>query len=301
MIRVVLRSMRLTLIWLLLIQGIGCGTMGSLYNRVMPRDEDELKKRVWVIPFLDQAGVGDKKMEQIAADLEGLLEKTGRFLVIKGMKTTPSSHIILTPESIFLINPELIKSVDEMGIDIMIVGALVPFETESKKEGIWPFRKAKKIVDISMLVNAVDVINGGFLFSHLETVESETSSSSEGEERKTTLKRTTLDEALSEILEKQAELITEKLRVHPWRSRVLSTDAGALIVDGGRDIGLENGSIFEVYGIEGSIQSSDGRDLPLLGEKVGEIEVVNVLDSSAEAAPLSGGPFEVGQVVQLKR
>lgn len=301
MIRVVLRSMRLTLILLLLIQGIGCGTIGSLYNKVMPRDEDDLKKRVWVIPFLDQAGVGDKEMEQIAADLEGLLEKTGRFLVIKGMKTTPSSHIILTPESVFMVNPALIKSADEMGIDIMIVGALIPFETNSRKEGIWPFRKTKQKVEISLLVNAVDVINGGFLFSHLETVESDTSSRGEGEEQKTTLKRTTLDEALSEILENQAEVITEELRANPWRSRVTSAEAGALIVDGGRDIGLENGSVFEVYGIEGSIKSLDGIDLPLLGGKVGEIEVVKVLDASVEATPLSGGPFEVGQVVQLKR
>ena len=301
MIRVVLTSMRPTLILLLLIQGIGCGTIGSLYNTVMPRDEDKIKKRVWVVPFLDQAGVGEKKMAQTAADLEGLLEKTGRFLVIKGMKTTPSSNIVLTPESVFMVNPALIKSADVMGIDIMIVGALSPFETNSRREGIWPFRKTKQKVDISMLVNAVDVIDGSSFLSHLESVESEASSSGEGEERKSTLKRTTLNEALSEIIENQAEVITEELRAHPWRSRVTSVDAEGLLVDGGRDIGLENGSVFEVYGIEDSIQSSDGRNLPLLGDKVGEIEVVKVLDASVEATPLSGGPFEAGQVVQVKR
>ena len=301
MIRVVLTSMRPTLILLLLIQGIGCGTIGSLYNTVMPRDEDKIKKRVWVVPFLDQAGVGEKKMAQTAADLEGLLEKTGRFLVIKGMKTTPSSHIVLTPESVFMVNPALIKSADVMGIDIMIVGALSPFETNSRREGIWPFRKTKQKVDISMLVNAVDVIDGSSFLSHLESVENEASSSGEGEERKSTLKRTTLNEALSEIIENQAEVITEELRAHPWRGMVTSADAGGLLVNGGRDIGLENGSVFEVYGIEGSIQSSDGRNLPLLGDKVGEIEVVKVLDASVEATPLSGGPFEAGQVVQVKR
>jgi hypothetical protein len=293
--------MRPTLILLLLIQGIGCGTIGSLYNTVMPRDEDKIKKRVWVVPFLDPAGVGEKKMAQTAADLEGLLEKTGRFLVIKGMKTTPSSNIVLTPESVFMVNPALIKSADVMGIDIMIVGALSPFETNSRLEGIWPFRKTKQKVDISMLVNAVDVIDGSSFLSHLESVESEASSSGEGEERKSTLKRTTLNEALSEIIENQAEVITEELRAHPWRSRVTSVDAEGLLVDGGRDIGLENGSVFEVYGIEGSIQSSDGRNLPLLGDKVGEIEVVKVLDASVEATPLSGGPFEAGQVIQVKR
>lgn len=301
MIRVVLRSIRLTLILLLLIQGIGCGTLGSLYNTVMPRDGDELKKRVWVIPFLDQAGVGDKKIEQIAADLEGLLEKTGRFHVKKGMEITPSSQIILTAESVFMVNPALIKSTEEMGIDVIVVGALIPFETKREKEGIWPFRKTKKKVDISVLVSVVDVIDGGSLLSHLESVQSEVSSSGEGEERKTTLKRTTLDEALSEILENQAEVITEELRAHRWWGRVTSNDEGGFLVNGGKDIGLENKSIFEVYGIDGSIQSLDGRNLPLLGEKVGEIEVVKVLDSSAEAVPLSGGPFEAGQVVQLKR
>lgn len=299
--RVVLTCMRPTLILLLLIQGIGCGTIGSLYNTVMPRDEDKIKKRVWVVPFLDQAGVGEKITAQTAADLEGLLEKTGRFLVIKGMKTTPSSHIVLTPESVFMVNPALIKSADVMGIDVLVVGALSSFETNSRAEGIWPFRKTKLKVDISVLVNAVDVINGSFLLSHLENVERDASSSDEGEERKSTLKRTTLNEALSEIIENQAKVITKELRAHPWRSRVTSVDAEGLLVDGGRDIGLENGSVFEVYGIGGSIQSSDGRNLPLLGDKVGEIEVVKVLDASVEATPLSGGPFEEGQVVQVKR
>ncbi len=301
MIRVVLKNMRLTLILFLLIQAIGCGTIGSLYNMVMPRDEDELKKRVWVVPFLDQANVGENIMAQVTADLEGLLEKTGRFLVKKGMKTTPSSQIILTPESVFMLHPALIKSAEEMGINVIVVGALSPFETNSKKEGIWPFRKTKQKADISLLVTAVDVITGSFLFSHLESVEKKASSSGEGEERKSTLKRTTLDEALSEILENQAEVILEELRIHPWRGRVTSADAGGLLVNGGRDIGLENGSVLEVYGIKGSIQSLDGRVLPLLGDKVGEIEVVKVLDSSVEATPFSGGPFEAGQVVQVKR
>ena len=168
-------------------------------------------------------------------------------------------------------------------------------------EGIWPFWKTKQKVDISLLVNAVDVINGGFLHSHLESVESEASSSGEGEERKSTLKRTTLEEVLSEIIENQAEVITEELRAHPWRSRVTSVDAEGLFVDGGSDIGLENGSVFEVYETKDSIQSLDGRNLPLLGDKVGEIKVVKVLASSVEATPLTGGPFEVGQVVQIKK
>jgi hypothetical protein len=301
MIRVVLTNIRPTLLLLLLIQGIGCGTIESLYHTVMPGGEDELKKRVWVIPFLDQAGVGEKKMAQITADLEGLLEKTGRFLVKKGIETTPSSETILTANSVFMVDPALIKSADEMGINVLIVGVLRPFETERRKEGIWPFRKTKGKVDISVLVNAVDVIHGSFFLSHLENIDREYSSSGEGEERKATLKGTTLDEALNVILERQAKKIAEELRAHPWRGRVTSVDAGGLLVNGGRDIGLENGSVLEVYGIEGSVRSFDGRILPLLGDKVGEIEVVKVLDSSVEATPLTGGPFKAGQVVQLKR
>jgi hypothetical protein len=199
-----------------------------------------------------------------------------------------------------MVNPALIKSADEMGVDVMIVGALSPFETNTRREGIWPFRKITKKVDISLLINALDVINGGFLLSHLENVESETSSHGEGEEQKSTLKRATLNEALSEIIENQADVITEILRAHPWRSRVTSVEADGLIVDGGRDIGLEKGSVLEVYEIDGSIRSLDGRNLPLLGNKVGEIKVVNVLSASVDASPLTGGPFEAGQVVQLK-
>jgi len=284
-----------------LIQGIGCGTTKSLYSKVIPGGKDELKKRIWVVPLLDQAGVGEEKIAQITDNLLNLLDESGYFLARKGIEPSPSSQVVLTSESAFILGPALMKSADEAGIDVLVVGTLGGFETKSEEDGIWPFRETKRKVEISILINAVDVIDGGFLLSHLETVEKEFSTSPpDGQERKATLKETTLDEALSEILESQAEMITKELRTHPWRGRVTSAGAEGLLINGGRDIGLKIGSVFEVYGIEGSIQSLDGRTLPLLGDKVGEIEVVKVMDSSAEAVSLTGGPFAAGHVIQLR-
>ena len=96
-------------------------------------------------------------------------------------------------------------------------------------------------------------------------------------------------------------MITEELSTHPWRGKLTPGGAEGLFINGGKDIGLKNGTVFEVYGIERSIQCIDGRTLPLLGEKVGEIEVVKVMDSSAEVIPLTGGPFGAGQVIKVKR
>jgi hypothetical protein len=298
MIRVVMTGLHFVLIFLFLTLGMGCGTTKSLYRSVMPDGETRLKKRIWVMPPLDQGGVGEKKIEEITAKLTEELEENSHFLVYKGTKISSSSQIILNHRSVFILDPALLKSADEMGINVLIVAALNPFESETRRRGIWPFRRTRQEVDISLLVNAVDVIDGSFFLTHLVTKKKKISSEPT---EKASIKKTELDEALAEILQDQAAVIGDKLRDHPWRGKITLADPEGLLINAGKDIGLETGQVFEVFARGASIRSMNGRDFPLLGPKVGEIETVTVMDSTAKAGPLTGGPFESGQVIREKK
>ncbi|OPX38379.1 MAG: hypothetical protein B1H13_11460 [Desulfobacteraceae bacterium 4484_190.3] len=72
---------------------------------------------------------------------------------------------------------------------------------------------------------------------------------------------------LPKILKKQVSAITDVLENMPWIGKVLSTEDKTVRVNGGRDVGMKEGFVFEVY--------SYGK-------------------------PLSGGPFTIGQVILLK-
>jgi hypothetical protein len=298
MIRVMLTGLHFSFIFLFLTLGMGCGTTKSLYRSVIPVGDEGLKKRIWVMPLLDQGGLGEKKIEEITAKLADQLEENSNFLVYKGTKISSSSQITLTHQSVFILDPALLKSADEMGINVLIVAALSPFESETRRRGIWPFRKTRQEVDISLLVNAVDVIDGSFFLTHLVTKGKEISAEPT---EKVSIKKTEIDEALAELLQDQAAVIGDKLRDHPWRGKITLADPEGLLINAGKDIGLETGQVFEVFAKGTSIQSMDGRDFPLLGPKVGEIETVTVMNSTAKAVPLIGGPFEPGQVIREKK
>ena len=298
MTRVVLKGLHFSLIFLFLTLGMGCGTTKSLYRSVMPDGEKGLKKRIWVMPPLHEGGVGEEKIEEITAKLTDQLKKNSHFLVYKGTKISSLSQITLTHQSVFILDPALLKSADELGINVLVVAALTPFESETRRRGIWPFRRTRQEVDISLLVNAVDVIDGSFFLTHLVTKKKGISANPT---EKASIKKTEIDEALAELLQDQAAVIRDKLRDHPWRGKITLADPEGLLINAGKDIGLETGQVFEVFAKGAPIHSMNGRDFPLLGPKVGEIETVTVMDSTAKAVPLIGGPFEAGQVIREKK
>lgn len=299
--RLIVTSVSSTIILCFLIQGIGCGTAKSLYRKGST-GRGELKKRVLVMPLLDQAGVGEEKAAQITATLVENLKKDAHLLVHKDTNSSPSSQSVRSSELGVVIDPALRKSADQMGINVLIVSVLNPIATNITRAGIWPFRKTVQDYETSMLVNAVDLIDGTLFLSHLETRKIRISTEdSEWEQGKTKIDEDQLEKELYEIVKDQASAIEKELREQPWRGKIISADGQAIGISAGKDIGLTNRSVFEVFGKGEPIRSLSDELFYPLGPKVGEIETVKVMDSQATAVPLAGGPFEAGQVISLKK
>jgi hypothetical protein len=180
---------------------------------------------------------------------------------------------------------------------------------------VWPFTGKDKQVEISMVVNALDITNGTLFLTNLERVRTEIPEEKEDEEslivqeQEARTERELIaavpdhvkEEALSEILGNQAEAIVEKLRDKKWAGRVLSANSDKVMINAGKDVGLSEGSVFEVFSRGESIRSVSGRSLYLLGNKVGEIRTVQVLDKYSSAVPVNGESFMAGQVIREKK
>lgn len=288
------------LVFMLLIQGIGCGTAKSVYRKVTP-EKVGLKKRVLVLPILDQAGVGETKAEQITNALVERLGKDEHLLLRTAKNPSPSARRSRSPRFAIVIDPALIKSADEMGINVLIAGVLNPFELTARKTGMWPVRWIRRRVEVSLLVNAYDIIDGTLFLTHLETRKIKISGDDlEFEDSVERLIEEELEEVLSDIVEDQASAIAEGLRDRPWRGKVMSADGETITINAGRDIGMTEGNVFEVFGKGDAIRSTSGRFFYLLGPKVGEIRAVKVMDSHAAAVPLTEGDFKAGQVIKIK-
>ncbi len=298
--RDVLLKLILVIVGLLLIQGMGCGTTKSVYKKVTFNNKG-LKKRVLVLPILDQAGVGDEKAEELTDKLVEFLKEKEHLLVYKGTMPTPSRQRLRSPEFAVVIDPALIEKADQMGMNVLVAGVLNPSEITAKTWGWWPIKWVKRKLEVSLLLNAYDIIDGTLFLTHLETRKIKVSKDDlEWEEGKTDIDKAELEEEFTEILEDQASKIRDELEGHPWRGKIMSVDGETVVISAGMDIGLSNGSMFQVFSKGEKIRSLDGKDFHLLGPKVGEIKTVNVMDSQASAVPVNGGPFSPGQIIAIK-
>ena len=299
--RVIFTALISALGLLFFILGVGCGTTKSVYRKVTFSDTT-LKKRVLVLPLLDQAGLGEAKTEALTARLLELLKEGETLSVHRGTVPQPSRQRMRSEKFAVVIDPARIQEADQMGMNVLVAGVLNPREVRARKWGIWPIKGVKREMEISLLLNAYDIIDGTLFISHLETRKIKLSIedlewAAEGE---VVIDEAKLEEELSDILEDQASTIRDELEDHPWRGKILSVDGETVMVNAGSDIGLSNGSMFQVYSKGERIRSLEGKYFYLLGPKVGEIKAVNVTDSQASAVAVNGGPFRSGQIITLE-
>jgi hypothetical protein len=196
-----------------------------------------------------------------------------------------------------------------MGMNVMLTAVFTPLETQRIKTGIWPFRKIKDETEIAMYVNAFDVINGTLLVTRLESVKIRTAADllddeeedTEPQKLKPEIEEKTLDKSLSEIVDRQAAEVSSALRERPWLGRIISSDASGTFINAGTDVGVVPGIVFEVLGTGETISSVSGQSLALLGSKVGEIKVTEVMKDRALASVQEGSSFRAGQIIRIKR
>jgi hypothetical protein len=308
-IRCRVQPVLLLLLCLGLVAASGCATTKKLYGKVAPGSSG-LKKRVLVLPFWDQAGLGDEKLEQLTTQFLSRLNKDGAFVIERAQRSSGVSDRVRSPEFGIVTDPAQARRADQMGMNVMLTAVFSPFETQRIKTGIWPFRKIKDETEIAMYVNAFDVINGTLLVTRLESVKIRTEAdlldedeeeAAESEKIKPEIDEKTLDKSLSEIVDRQAAEVNSALRERPWLGRIISSDASGTLINAGSDVGVLPGTVFDVLGTGETISSAGGRSLALLGSKVGEIKVTEVMKDRALTSVQEGSSFRAGQVIRFKK
>jgi len=301
----------LLLLCLALLAAGGCATTKKLYSKMSP-DSSGLKKRILVLPFWDQAGLGEERLEQLATQFLSLLNKDGVFVIERVKRSSAAADRVRAPEFGIVTDPEHARRADQMGMNVMLTAVFTPLETQRIKTGIWPFRKIKDETEIAMYVNAFDVINGTLLLTRLESVKIRTMAdiidddweeeeNAEPQKIKPEIDEKTLTKSLTEIVENQAAEVSSALRERPWLGRILSSDASGTFINAGSDVGVKPGSVFEVLGPGETIASASGRTLALPGSAVGEIKVTEVMKDRALTSVQEGASFKAGQIIRFKK
>jgi hypothetical protein len=307
----------MVLLCLLLLTG-SCGFSKSVYESVTETfydsydsvfsDTPVLKKRVLVLPFLDQASMGPEKVAEFTDIFLSHLNKNGDYLIQKASVAPTPQGKSRVPEFGIVADPEQAKRAAEMGMNVMITAVLSPLDVRTRKKGIWPFRKVVADVEIPMIVNAYDVVNGTLLLTHLESVKIETRMEEFDEffdeepgKLKYELDPKEVEKSWVRILERQATALNKTLKAQPWMGRVLSVDAEGAVINAGKDVGLKEGAVFEVLSRAETIQSASGKPVALMGPRIAELKVKEINEINALTTLLSDAKLQAGQIIRIKR
>lgn len=307
------------LAFVVLLSTVGCGKAKSIYMSISDEntrasvstgpDRSGLRKRVLLVPFLNQAAISEKRMEEITSLFVSLLEKDPNILLEKTTEPLPSTMKMRSPQFGIVTDAGLAKKAEELGVNVLMTVVVNPYDVRLKRSGIWPLRKTKQEVDVSVVVNGLDLFNGTLFLSHSENEKLDLAIDEDEEfEEEVSAKKPgmpQLDEkvfhrTLSRILERQAAVVQSAMRNLPWTGRILSSDGNKIVISAGKRVGVSPDRVFEVFGRGDQVRSASGKSIYLLGPKVGEVRTVEVSEDSAAVKPVTEAQYNVGQIIRAK-
>jgi hypothetical protein len=307
------KPLYILLIFLSLVCLIGCSTAKDIYQmssdaaqqvseKILPDQKPLLKKRVLIGPIIDMAGINNNLVGKMLGSWTQFLGEDKYIRVITSNQLLKSDIKGRTLQYGIIIDQEQIKKAEEMGINVFVSTVLHPFEINIRKSGIWPYRKYVKVIELSMTVNAFD-INSGTLILSINDSDNIKIDEEVGPDAKKEWKTdfNMVEEKLIPMIEDFSSLISDELIKYPWQGKITITGDKKIRINGGSDIGIVKGNVFEVFEKGEPIQSLSGREYFIVGQKVGEIKITNVTDKYSEGVPLNNGQFEEGQIVKIKR
>lgn len=280
-------------------------TVQAVYRNVVPWESaggDKLKKRVVIAPFLDQMGLGKDQLDQYRAEFIDLLKEDKALVIHDIPEFAPTRSKIRSPHFGIVTDPDLEKRAEALGMNVLMTVVLNPIDIAYRRVGFYPFRWQKKELQVSVVVNAADPINGTLFLTHLESRTMKVPKDLQEEKDLTRiLAHKDFSETLSRILDRQASAVKNDLSDHPWAGKVLSVDGDRVMISAGSDVGAAEGDIFEVFERGKPLRSASGTHIFLLGPKVGEVRVAKVMENYSAAVPLSTTKFQAGEIIRLKR
>jgi hypothetical protein len=305
-------GLSLLMVLFLFVLNMGCGTLKSAYRAsagaaksitelVIPGKGDGFRKRILVVSIINRAGIKEEEARRITSSFAELLRENKDFLVNLLYDVGTQDSDLSSSQYGIVIDPAIVTKAESMGVDMLITATLDPFDIKTKKSGIWPFRKMKKQIDISMSMNLIDITYGTIILTDTKTTRIKANyDAAEGEDNKWNVNYEILDKKLYSILDDFASEISDSLDSYSWTGKIVLRE-DRTIINGGKDIGVTGGSIFEVFDKGAPIRSAEGKDYFYLGPKVAEVRADEVMDSYTVVVPVNSERLLDGQLVRLKR
>ncbi|EFK06610.1 conserved hypothetical protein [delta proteobacterium NaphS2] len=285
----------------------GCSATKDLTKKVLPTsvakkfitNEADLKKRIMTFPFIDKADVGPELTKKLSNEFYDHLRSSPNLLLYNPPDGVFSIQAMESPQYGVVTSNKLVDIAEDMGMNALIIGVLNPVEIAVHKTGIWPFDDWKKFYTVSVAVNVIHTASKTLVYTDVALKEYHKSlEESDQLDQEAYIKEITL-EALPDLISDLGTTLDFVVSDTPWTGRILAVDGDSIMINAGKEVGLQDNAVFKVFSLGESITSGTGRTIHLLGETIGEIKVTSAMEKHSLAEPLTGGPFKTKQFIRL--
>jgi len=255
-----------------------------LANKDNDLEKKALKRKVAIARFSNETKYGqsffvdqnnDNIGKQAVDILSAKLVETEKFILLERTDLDKIS------KELDMENYEPLKNM----ADYLIIGSVTEFGRKDEGEvGIFS-RTKKQVAYAKVHIRLVEVRTGQILYS--EEGEGEASSEAGtifGVGGKAGYDATINDKALDAAITNLASNIIENLLDRPWRSYILGTADGKVIIAGGKSQNITLGNIFKVYKEGEKVKNPQTNMMVTLpGKEVGEIKATMTSGDSPES------------------
>ena len=263
------------------------------------------KKKVAVLEFVNKSRYGRGKIGPAATDiLITELVKSGLFIVIERDRLNKILEEQKLEHTAAFDPATAARTGRMLGVNAVIIGAITQFGV--KQEGVEGFGYKKKVqtAECTVDIRVVETETGRVLYADsghgIFTYETKEFM---GMGQKAGYNQVLADKALRAAISQFINNVIAQISYIEWSGRIASVSGDRIIINAGRQTGLNIGDVLVVRGLgEEVIDPETGLSLGRApGPVKGEIQVVEFFGEDASICkPIKGYGFAVGDMVKYK-
>jgi curli biogenesis system outer membrane secretion channel CsgG len=267
------------------------------------------KVRIAVLGFENNSSWhywGDNLGYAAADELVTQLFKTGKFTVIERAQI----NAILAEQDFGQsgrVNPTQAAEIGRiLGVQVMVTGSITKFSIDRKGGSIGGFGASYSEAETNLDVRLIDVNTAEILFADDSEGKTRLGGFSGGgvsfaQNFDAGLAQESLRPAVEKIVEKIADQAETLARIQPpvAPAQIVGSREDNFYIDKGENFGVVVGQRYEVMRVIDEIKDSSGNVLDQITDKVGVIEVTNVLGQSSICRVVEGEAAEGDKLVPI--
>ena len=273
--------------------------------------DGDLKKRVAIAFFENKTAFVDKGLEETF--LKNLVE---------AIETSCQDILVLVPDdsdypddlanlpgqaSGLIDNFNLAKTGRQLGLNMVVTGALIEITNHKETRGILWFKDIHNYVQVQVMTEIYDTQTGAKLLdrSYTRKIEDDEVLYVDGSyydltDQTGNISTHIINDALKSIAADMGEQICEAVVLQPWKGYITSIFAEKVVISSGEKVGIAPGDIFEVYDCNGVVKGVEKHRFFIPGLKTGEIKITAVYPDHAEGVLFSGQNIQAGCSISPK-